>query len=75
MLSVTLRAAEAFTRAAPPPPKPVTAGELKQGTVGVVAGLAIMFAIVAVIILPRIGIYAMTHSHQPMFAPILALFG
>jgi hypothetical protein len=75
MLSVTLRAADAYTRAALPLPKPVTAGQRKHGVLGTIVGLAVMFLIVVLVILARLGTYAVTHSHQPMFVPLLQLFG
>lgn len=75
MLSVTLRAADAYIRVAPPLPKPVTAGQRKHGVLGTIVGFAVMFLIVALVILTRISTYAVTHGHQPMFAPLLHIFG
>jgi hypothetical protein len=75
MLSATLRAADAYTRAAPPLPEPVMAGQRKHGVLGTIVGFAVMFLIVALVILTRIGTYTVTHGHQPLFAPILSLFG
>jgi hypothetical protein len=74
MLAVTLRAADAYTRAAPPSSKPVTTTQRKRGPFGDVAGFAALFAVVALVILLRVSTYTATHGYQPMFAPILALF-
>lgn len=75
MLSVTLRAAEAYSRAAPPLPKPVAASQRRHGALGTIVGLATIFATVALVILSRISIYAATHGYQPMFEPLRRLFG
>lgn len=74
MLGVTLRAADAYTRAALPPTKAVKASRRDHGSFGNVAGFAALFGLVALVILLRISTYAVTHGYEPMFAPILALF-
>jgi len=75
MLSATLRAADAYTRAAPPLPKPVVAGQRKHGALGAIIAFATLFVIVAVVILSRIAMYAVTHGYRPMLEPLHRIFG
>lgn len=75
MLPVVLRAADAYTLAAHPLPKPVTAGQRKPGVLGPIVGFTIMFAAAALVILSRIAAYTVTHSYQPMLEPLRRLFG
>ena len=75
MLSVTLRAADAYTHAAPPLAKPVIVGQRKRSVIGTVIGLAVMFAVVALVILTRVSAYTVTHGYQPLLEPLRRLFG
>jgi hypothetical protein len=74
MPAVALRAADAYNRAASPLLKSGTTPRRAPGLLEAVVGLAIMFAVAAAVVALRVGIYAVTHSDQPMFARFLDLF-
>lgn len=75
MLAVTLRAADAYARAARPLSNATKAERREAGPIGSIIGVAILVAAVVSIILLRVLAYAAFHSDLPVYDRIIRAFG